>query len=288
MADDRRGEPPSGDWCGTPHLRFERHPPFAHLVVDRPRYKNTLTPAMYFGIRHAVEHVNRRPELAGLLVRADGETFITGGDLGNEVDDGWPGLGQLGMDLLPFDAVRRSDKPVVVAVNGLCQGGGLMVTLLADVAVASERATFRAPELLRGIADTYYAQILPRQVGPARARDLLLTGRRLGAAEALDWGLVARHGAARRPARGGHRGPHRVLLRGAGGPGRGEALARRLLRRLRPRRHGGEPRRPRARGGVGGLQPAPGTGVDPRGDPPDGPAVSGPLPEVGPGRRGGG
>ena len=198
MADDRRGEPPSGDWCGTPHLRLERRPPFAHLVVDRPRYKNTLTPAMYFGLRHAVEHVNRSPELAGLLVRADGETFITGGDLGNEVDDGWPGLGELGMDVLPFDAVRRSDKPVVVAVNGLCQGGGLMVTLLADVAVASERATFRAPELLRGIADTYYAQILPRQVGPARARDMLLTGRRLGAAEALDWGLVARcstHGA---------------------------------------------------------------------------------------------
>jgi enoyl-CoA hydratase/carnithine racemase len=192
VADHQRGEPPSGDWCGTTHLRFERHPPFAHLVVDRPRYKNTLTPAMYFGIRHAVEQVNRRPELAGLLLRADGETFITGGDLGNEVDDGWPGLGQLGMDLLPFDAVRRSDKPVVVAVKGLCQGGGLMLTLLADVAVASERATFRAPELLRGIADTYYAQILPRQVGPARARDLLLTGRRLGAAEALDWGLVAR------------------------------------------------------------------------------------------------
>ena len=192
MADDRRGEPPSGDWCGTPYLRFERRPPFAHLVVDRARYKNTLTPAMYFGIRHAVEHVNRRSELAGLLLRADGETFITGGDLGNEVDDDWAGLGTLGMDLLPFDAVRRSDKPVVVAVNGLCQGGGLMLTLLADVAVASDRATFRAPELLRGIADTYFARILPRQVGPARARDMLLTGRRLDAAEALDWGLVAR------------------------------------------------------------------------------------------------
>ncbi|MGO9000705.1 MAG: enoyl-CoA hydratase/isomerase family protein [Limisphaerales bacterium] len=63
---------------------------------------------------------------------------------------------------------------------------------MADVTVASDLATFRAPELLRGIADTNYAQILPRQVGPARARDLLLTGRTLKAKEAVEWGLVAR------------------------------------------------------------------------------------------------
>ena len=184
--------PPQGDWCGTSYLRFERRPPFAELVVDRPQFKNTLTPAMYFGIRHAIEEVNRSDELAGLLVTAAGETFITGGDLGNATDDAWDGLGLLGVDVLPFDSLRRSDKPVVVAVNGLCQGGGLMIAMLADVAVASERATFRAPELLRGIADTYFGQILPRQIGPARARDMLLSGRKVGAEEAVDWGLVAR------------------------------------------------------------------------------------------------
>jgi enoyl-CoA hydratase/carnithine racemase len=171
---------------------LERELPFARLVVDRPAFKNTLTPAMYFGIRHAVDQLNRSDDLAGLVILAEGETFITGGDLGNATGDTWDGLEQLGMDILPFDAIRRSPKPVVVAVNGLCQGGGLMIALLADMAVASERATFRAPELLRGIADTYYAQILPRQIGPARARDMLLTGRQIGADVAVDWGLVAR------------------------------------------------------------------------------------------------
>jgi enoyl-CoA hydratase/carnithine racemase len=67
-----------------------------------------------------------------------------------------------------------------------------MIAMLSDVAVASDRATFRAPELFRGIADTNYGQILPRQIGPARARDMLLTGRTVTAAEALDWGLVSR------------------------------------------------------------------------------------------------
>ena len=67
-----------------------------------------------------------------------------------------------------------------------------MIAMLSDVTVASDRATFRAPELFRGIADTNYGQILPRQIGPARARDMLLTGRTVTAAEALDWGLVSR------------------------------------------------------------------------------------------------
>jgi enoyl-CoA hydratase/carnithine racemase len=165
----------------------------ARCVVDRPEARNALTPAMYFGLRYAVDHVNRDPALAGLLVTGTGDVFMPGGDLGARDDDSWsPALGLLGMDCTPFDAVRRSPKPVVAAVNGICQGGGLMIAMLADVAVASERATFRAPELLRGIADTNYAQVLPRQIGPARARDLLLTGRRIDAATALDWGLVAR------------------------------------------------------------------------------------------------
>ena len=185
--------PPDGDWLGTPYLRFERHGVLARCVVDRPEARNALTPAMYFGLRYAVDHVNRTDELAGLLVTGVGDVFMPGGELAGRADDSWSDLpGLLAMDITPFDTVRRSVKPVVCAVNGVCQGGGLMIAMLSDVAVASERATFRAPELLRGIADTNYAQVLPRQIGPARARDMLLTGRKVDAATALQWGLVAR------------------------------------------------------------------------------------------------
>ncbi len=185
--------PPEGDWLGTPYLRFERHGPLARCVVDRPAARNALTPAMYFGIRYAVDHVNATPELAGLLITGTGDVFMPGGELGGRDDDSWVDLARLlSMDNTPFDAVRRSVKPVVCAVNGICQGGGLMIAMLSDVAVASDRATFRSPELFRGIADTNYAQVLPRQIGPARARDMLMTGRTVDAATALDWGLVAR------------------------------------------------------------------------------------------------
>jgi enoyl-CoA hydratase/carnithine racemase len=188
----RTGDPPAGDWLGTPYLRFERHGPLAHVVVDRPNARNAMTPAMYFGIRYAVEHVGRDADLAGLLVTGAGDVFVPGGDPWSN-DDGWADLpALLGMDNTPFDAVRRAVKPMVCAVNGICQGGGLVIAMLCDVAVASDRATFRAPELFRGIADTHYGQVLPRQIGPARARDMLLTGREVSAAEAVDWGLVAR------------------------------------------------------------------------------------------------
>ena len=71
--------PPEGDWLGTPYLRFERRPPFAHLTVDRPEARNALTQAMYFGIRYAVRRVDADPELAGLLITGTGDVFIPGG-----------------------------------------------------------------------------------------------------------------------------------------------------------------------------------------------------------------
>jgi enoyl-CoA hydratase/carnithine racemase len=185
--------PPEGDWTGTPFLRFERQGPLATLTVDRPEARNAMTPSMYFGVRYAIDHVNADPDLAGLLITGTGDVFIPGGDMGGPDVDAWgAGLRYLGMDVTPFEAVRLSGKPVVCAVNGIAQGGGMMIAMLSDVAVASDRATFRAPELFRGIADTNYGQILPRQIGPARARDMLLTGRKVTATEAEAWGLVAR------------------------------------------------------------------------------------------------
>jgi enoyl-CoA hydratase/carnithine racemase len=183
----------SGDDLGSPFLRFERRGPLAWCVVDRPDSRNALTSAMYFGIRRAVDLVNRDPELAALIITGTGEVFIPGGELRGNEPDRWldfPDL--LGMDVTPFEAIRRSPKPVVSAVNGIAQGGGLLIAMLSDVAVAGESATARAPELMRGIADTGYAAYLPAQIGIARARDMLLTGRVVSAAEAESWGMFSR------------------------------------------------------------------------------------------------
>jgi enoyl-CoA hydratase/carnithine racemase len=178
---------------GTPFLRLEREGHLAWCTIDRPKSRNALSGAMYYGIKKAVSHVNKLAEPCALIITGVGDVFAPGGELRGVVEDHDPRFDfVVPSDALPFEEIRHSLAPVVSAVNGICQGGGLLIAMLSDVAVASERATFRAPELLRGIADTGYASYLPPHIGVANARDVLLTGRKIDAQEALRMGLIAR------------------------------------------------------------------------------------------------
>jgi enoyl-CoA hydratase len=180
------------DDLGTSSLRLERDGPIAWCVIDRPAARNALTPAMYYGIKQAVRLVNVDPDLAVLIITGTGDVFAPGGELGGRTEPGDTPPPDIGADILPFLAIRDSRAPVIAAVNGICQAGGLLIAMMADIAVASDRATFRVPELLRGIPDATYAAVLPAHVGLAVARDLLLSGRRFDATEAHRIGLLSR------------------------------------------------------------------------------------------------
>jgi len=180
------------DELGTSNLRIERAGPIAWCVIDRPEARNALTPAMYFGLKRAVHLVNSDPDLAALIITGVGDVFAPGGDLGGRSEPGDILPDFVGQDVLPFLAIRDSRAPVIAAVNGICQAGGLLIAMMADIAVASDRATFRVPELLRGIPDATYAAALPAHVGLAVARDLLLSARRFDAAEAQRLGVISR------------------------------------------------------------------------------------------------
>ncbi len=180
------------DDLGAAGLRFEREGAVGWCIIDRPSARNALTPAMYFGIKRAVHLVNQDPDLAALIITGTGDVFAPGGDLGGRREPGDEPTPDIGPDILPFLTIRDSRAPVVAAVNGICQAGGLLIAMLCDIAVASDRATFRVPELLRGIPDATYAAVLPAHVGMAVARDLLLTGRRFDAAEAQRLGVISR------------------------------------------------------------------------------------------------
>ncbi len=174
------------DELGTPHLHFERDGPIAWCRIDRPEARNALTPAMYRGLGRAIQTTVDDPQLAALILTGTGDVFVPGGDMSQSGEERWPD------GVLPFTAIRASRVPVIAAVNGICQASGLLLALLSDIAVASDRATFRAPELLRGFPDMWFAAVLPAHVGVGRARELMLTGRRVDADEALAIGLVER------------------------------------------------------------------------------------------------
>ena len=183
---------PNTDDLGTPALRLERDGPIAWCVIDRPSARNALTPAMYYGIKRAVQLVNVDPDLAALIITGTGDVFAPGGDLGGRSEPGEVVPDVAGADVLPFLTIRDSPAPVIAAVNGICQAGGLLIAMMADIAAVSDRATFRVPELLRGIPDATYAAALPAHVGVAVARDLLLSARPFDAHEAQRIGLITR------------------------------------------------------------------------------------------------
>lgn len=177
---------------GTPCLRLDTEGSVAWCTIDRPGARNALTPAMYFGLKRAVRLVNSDPELAALVITGVGDVFSPGGDLGGRSEPGESVPEVIGPDVLPFLSIRDSVAPVIAAVNGICQAGGLLIAMMSDIAVVSDRATFRVPELLRGITDATYAAALPAHVGIAVARDLLFSARRFDAEEARRIGLVSR------------------------------------------------------------------------------------------------
>ena len=178
---------------GSRHLHATRADGVLRVVIDRPERRNALTIEMYHGLKKAAVLAERDPEIDVVVVTARGEYFCVGGEMGGKHEGGQQIDRETdGIDLLPFVQFERCPKVVLMAINGMCQGGGLNMTLTADLAVASDRATFRAPELLRGVADCFLGARLAARVGIARAKYLLFTAQSVTAGEALAMGLVSR------------------------------------------------------------------------------------------------
>src|SRR5215471_11076027 len=178
---------------GSRHLRGTKSDGVLRVVLDRPERRNACTVEMYHGIKKAAVLAERDPDVDVLVLTGAGEHFCVGGEMGGR-HEGGPALDREtdGIDLTPFVQLERCPKIVLVAVNGTCQGGGLVMTLMSDLAVVSERATFRVPELLRGVADCYLGARLASRIGVARAKWLLFTAQPFTAQEALAMGLVPR------------------------------------------------------------------------------------------------
>lgn len=178
---------------GSKLLRGTKRNGVLEVVIDRPERRNALTIEMYHGIKKAAVLAERDDEIDVVVVTATGDHFCVGGEMGGQHEGGQPLDRETdGLDLTPFVQLERCPKIVMMAINGMCQGGGLVMTLMSDVAVASERARFRVPELLRGVADCYLGARLASRVGVGRAKWLLFTAQYFSAQEALQMGLVSR------------------------------------------------------------------------------------------------
>lgn len=167
------------------------------VTLHRPERLNALTWTFMDQIRAAIEELCSRGDVRALVITGAGRGFCAGYDL-VELDAGGGNLAVsvpagIAESLNPLcEAIADAPLPVVAAVNGPCAGGGLGLALLADITIAAESAYFVVPQVssLGVVPDAGATWTLPRALGRARALGMSLTGARISAARAEDWGLI--------------------------------------------------------------------------------------------------
>jgi enoyl-CoA hydratase/carnithine racemase len=173
-------------------LRIEEHT--AVLTLNRPERMNALGVRIVDELLAALEEVEADTRVRALILSAAGErAFCSGVDLKERraLDE----AGRWNHNRALNEAIARLARlqfPTIAAVGGLALGGGFELTLACDLRLAAEGASFGLPEVGLGIIPgAGGTQRLPRLVGPARAKELIFTARRIAAEEALSWGLVS-------------------------------------------------------------------------------------------------
>jgi enoyl-CoA hydratase/carnithine racemase len=175
-------------------VQIERINRVGWVVLDRPNQINAINPALRTDVTQALERLDQDPDVRVIVLRGSGDRgFCAGADIKFQSDaSSLPALRD-GMTPGWIEVLDRIRKPVVAAIHGFCLGGGVEIAMACDIRIAAPNALFGLPEtglgLIPGGGGT---QRLPRIVGLGRALDLLLTGDRIDATEALRIGLVSR------------------------------------------------------------------------------------------------
>src|SRR6201997_1709096 len=163
----------------------------ATIRLNRPPM-NALNAALQADLAAAVAQVRADDAVRAVVLYGGEKLFAAGADIKEMADASYAQTTQDSTRLQDaLNAVAAIGKPVIAAVTGYALGGGLELALCADFRVLGERAKVGQPEILLGlIPGAGGTQRLPRLVGPAKAKDLIFSGRFVGAAEALEIGLA--------------------------------------------------------------------------------------------------
>ncbi|MFF2926359.1 enoyl-CoA hydratase/isomerase family protein [Streptomyces celluloflavus] len=163
------------------------------IRLDRPPM-NALDTATQDRLRELAAEATRRDDVRAVVIWGGEKVFAAGADIKEMQAMDHPAMVLRSSALQDsFTAVARIPKPVVAAINGYALGGGCELALCADFRIAADTAKIGQPEILLGlIPGAGGTQRLARLVGPAKAKDLIFTGRQVKAEEALALGLVDR------------------------------------------------------------------------------------------------
>ena len=172
-------------------IEFEVSRGVARVTLNRPERMNAVDSASEAALAEIWDTIDRNPAIRCAVLTGTGRAFCAGADMKEEGPDGlayWAGTGDHGFGGIALGG--RPSIPVIARVNGLALGGGFEMVLGCDLVVASDTASFGLPEPRVGRLPLDAMVTLPRRIPRTLAMGMLLTGRRIDAAQALDYGLV--------------------------------------------------------------------------------------------------
>jgi len=181
-------------------LKYDVKGHVAVITLNRPDALNAWYRGMNEELRQVAAAIDNDPDVRVLVITGAGEkSFSSGIDLkkiaagelfitGPDIRDYYDGIRKLRE---VFTMYEKLTVPVIAAINGYCLGGGLELALACDIRLAVDSAVFSLPEVQLGIIpDMGGCQRLPRAVGIGKAKELIYTGKKIDAAEALRIGLI--------------------------------------------------------------------------------------------------
>ncbi|GAB3623244.1 enoyl-CoA hydratase-related protein [Mariniluteicoccus endophyticus] len=176
---------------GSDHVLVEVADGVGTIRIDKPKM-NPLNTEIQLAIGHAARWLAQNDEVAAVVVTGGEKVFAAGADIKEMIDYSGADMARIGREIhAAFEDLAHLPKPVVAAINGYALGGGFELAMCADWRICADDAKVGQPETTLGVVPGLGgSQRLPRLVGPSRAKELLFTGRMVGAEEALRIGMV--------------------------------------------------------------------------------------------------
>jgi 2-(1,2-epoxy-1,2-dihydrophenyl)acetyl-CoA isomerase len=178
-------------------ILYELNSKILTITLNRPDKLNAFTNTMLDELIDAFKQAEADPSVRAIVLTGAGRGFCPGQDLGFAVEHGagQPGFSYAAHLHAHYDplitGMRLCPKPIIAAVNGVAAGAGMSLALACDYRIASDSASFIQAFVKIGLVpDSGSTWMLPRLIGMTRALDMMLTGRRVNAEEALQYGIV--------------------------------------------------------------------------------------------------
>jgi naphthoate synthase len=171
-------------------ITYSEDGPIGTITLNRPHDGNMFTPLMCHEIRDCINDIRRETRTRVVVITGAGDRFFCIGGRKEGMEDTLLYAGVL-PTLEMYESIDRLQKPVIASVNGFAVGGGNVLQMVCDLTIAKESAVFRQVGPMMGSFDAGYGTwYLEDLVGKKRAKEMWYRNPKLGAREALEWGLI--------------------------------------------------------------------------------------------------